>query len=353
MIEHDEAIKEIYRNALNYYTEADLKRMLTYFDIKQKDIDTLRNTFSIVKEIPDSIFDEFFNHLLKFPETSAILRKKENQIEHLKTKTKECLKNILKADFDMNYVKEKLTIGMIHYKMGVKEDYYIGAYSEASRSINLYAESFLDCQQRIDFANSLTKIILLDINLTLKFYFYVKAEGERYFKNLSEKDYLTGLYNREKFEQIAERIIYEAKRYGRKFSLIMFDIDNFKSVNDTFGHDTGDMLLKEIAAIVGAQLRKSDYFIRWGGDEFIIILPETDIGSACNAAEKIRKFVENHKFSIANHTTISLGAVQYTAEENYRSLFKRLDNALYMSKSKGKNAAFVSENRTLIKCAGL
>ena len=353
MVEHDEAIKEIYRNARNYYTEADLKRMLTYFDIHQKDIDTLRNAFSIVKEIPDSVSDEFLNHLFKFPETSAILRKKENQIEHLKTKTKEYFKNMLKANFDISYVKEKLTIGMIHYKMGVKEDYYIGAYSKASHSIISYVESFLDCRQKIDFADSLTKIILLDVNLTLKFYFYVKTEGERYFKNLSEKDYLTGLYNREKFEKIAERIIYEAKRYDRKFSLIMFDVDNFKSVNDTFGHDTGDMLLKEITAIIGAQLRKSDYFIRWGGDEFIIILPEADISSAYNAAEKIRKFVENHKFSIANHTTISLGAVQYIAKENYTSLFKRLDNALYLSKSKGKNATFANENRTLIKCAGL
>jgi diguanylate cyclase (GGDEF)-like protein len=127
------------------------------------------------------------------------------------------------------------------------------------------------------------------------------------------------------------------KRYGKKFSVIMFDVDFFKKINDTFGHEKGDEVLFEIAEIVKKELRNVDLIFRYGGEEFIIILPETDLKKAVEIAERIKKRIENHKFLINRKITVSMGVTEYKKGENKKDLIKRVDNYLYEAKRTGRN----------------
>lgn len=157
-------------------------------------------------------------------------------------------------------------------------------------------------------------------------------------RDLSEKDVLTAIYNRRMALDFLNREMNQARRYSRLLSVVIFDIDKFKLVNDTFGHDIGDVVLKTIAEVVGASLRKSDVFARWGGEEFVIVCPETDIDGALALAEKVRASVANYGFPTAGRVTISAGVASFCGEsDSGECLVKRADKALYVSKNSGRN----------------
>lgn len=117
----------------------------------------------------------------------------------------------------------------------------------------------------------------------------------------------------------------------------MFDIDHFKNVNDTFGHNIGDYILKNLTQVVKEQLRENDFLVRWGGEEFIIITPQTEMEKAGMLAERIKKAVENYKFDIVGKLTISLGVTQFKMQDTEDTFITRTDDALYLSKRKGRN----------------
>ena len=169
----------------------------------------------------------------------------------------------------------------------------------------------------------------------------LEKEKESY-KNISEKDDLTGIYNRRKFESSLKDSIKLASRYKRPLSLVMFDIDRFKEVNDNFGHQAGDSVLCELTALVGTALRDTDILARYGGEEFMVIMPETDINDAGNIAERIRKTVENRIFKYVTAVTISLGVSRYEDCEDMDGFIKRVDGALYKAKQGGRNKVCVS-----------
>lgn len=163
---------------------------------------------------------------------------------------------------------------------------------------------------------------------------------------LSRTDSLTGLLNR---RALIERLEYEmnrAKRYGSELSLILCDIDNLKAINDTHGHNIGDMALQSISGTLNGLLRKPDIVGRYGGDEFILILPETSINGAGNLAERIRSSVEKAEFHLMAkeriHISLSLGVTSLRAgTDAVDSLVQRSDNALYVSKQTGRNKVTV------------
>jgi len=133
--------------------------------------------------------------------------------------------------------------------------------------------------------------------------------------------------------------IKKAKRYKKSFALIMFDIDFFKIVNDTYGHDTGDQVLEELAQLVTKNIRQTDTFARWGGEEFMILARNSDAKSAILLAEKIRKKVENLFFADGIEITISLGISIYSKNKTKEKLLKEADKALYEAKRLGRNKA--------------
>ena len=158
----------------------------------------------------------------------------------------------------------------------------------------------------------------------------------------AETDQLTGIYNRHKMENIFENEFNRVKRYEEPLSLIMFDIDHFKKVNDNYGHDVGDLVLKEIVKVVNSNIRNVDVFARWGGEEFIIMCPETDLDSAVNLSEKLRKTIEEISFKEAGKVTVSFGVTSYKSKELKKEFIKRADVALYKAKNSGRNKVEVS-----------
>jgi diguanylate cyclase (GGDEF)-like protein/PAS domain S-box-containing protein len=166
---------------------------------------------------------------------------------------------------------------------------------------------------------------------------------EEELRRLSITDNLTQTYNRTKHEEIIKRETERTKRYLNPLSISMFDIDHFKAVNDTFGHNVGDYVLKTIAQIVKNSLRELDYLVRWGGEEFLIIAPDTTVRGAEIMAERIRKLIESYKFDKVDKLTVSFGVTQFKEDENQDTFIKRADDAMYQAKEKGRNRVEVSD----------
>ena len=195
-------------------------------------------------------------------------------------------------------------------------------------TIKLFNTIFL---QNLLFSNLLVIIFLAFI------YYFLHVRYR--FEEMAVTDKLTGLFNRHKLYEIADHEVTRSKRTGEPFSIIIFDIDHFKKINDTYGHDVGDYVLAAVAKLVQKHIRKYDYLFRWGGEEFVILSPHTDSKGAYKLAEKIRRLIESFEFEKVGHISVSLGVSQFYPEtdENIESVIKRADNALYQSKREGRN----------------
>ncbi len=156
-------------------------------------------------------------------------------------------------------------------------------------------------------------------------------------KSRHKKDALTGALSRDAFNEIFGLKIIEAKHINAPLSLVIFDIDFFKKINDTYGHLVGDSVLRELAEIVRANIRSSEYFVRWGGEEFILLLPGTGLQSAAMVAEKIRRAVEDATFSEVGKVTCSFGVTTLKNDDTIQSFLHRADEALYEAKRSGRN----------------
>lgn len=150
-------------------------------------------------------------------------------------------------------------------------------------------------------------------------------------------DALTDICNRLKFSELIEYEIREFDRYRHPLSLIMFDIDNFKRINDEEGHQSGDVVLREVVKLVNENVRASDIFARWGGEEFTVLLPHTPLDEAKRLAEKLRKMIEMNEFSCTRPVTCSFGITQCVDGDTLDSFTNRADIAMYSAKESGKN----------------
>ena len=166
-------------------------------------------------------------------------------------------------------------------------------------------------------------------------------KSEKLFKNLSITDDLTQLYNSRYFYKKLKEESNKLIRYKQPLSLLLIDIDDFKRINDRYGHLQGDNILKKAGSVIQNCLRKTDSAYRYGGEEFTVILPGTGIEGAINVAKKIRRvFVAQDFSSIPNetlHMSVSIGACQFKPEEDMEAFVKRTDDALYRAKRNGKN----------------
>jgi len=162
-------------------------------------------------------------------------------------------------------------------------------------------------------------------------------------ERLANTDLLTDLYNRRKIIDLMETEISRARRYSRDFSIIMFDIDDFKLVNDTHGHQAGDIVLTGIGKIIKDEARDTDLCARWGGEEFLIICPETNVQGASEIAERIRRATENSALVEGMKLTVSGGVTEFSSEDSIDEILQRADKGLYDAKDKGKNQFTVWE----------
>ncbi|WP_219350084.1 GGDEF domain-containing protein [Desulfurobacterium atlanticum] len=166
-------------------------------------------------------------------------------------------------------------------------------------------------------------------------------------KNLEKDvfiDKLTLLYNRHSFQNEVKRRIWISRKDGVPVSILIIDIDFFKKVNDTFGHIKGDEVLSKVAHIIKSQIRGKDLAFRFGGEEFIVVLPGVGKDEALTVAERIRKAVEDTEFGIGKKITVSCGIAEYSPGETLEQLIDRADKALYEAKNSGRNRCVVAED---------
>jgi diguanylate cyclase (GGDEF)-like protein len=179
-----------------------------------------------------------------------------------------------------------------------------------------------------------TLLVILLVIWTLNFYY-------KRLELLAINDDLTGLFNRRKFQEIFQHEISYARRYDQPLSLLMIDIDRFKSVNDTYGHSFGDQFLKLVAEALQGQIRDIDVIARWGGEEFVILLQRTDADQALITAERLRETIQALQYKIENETisrTISIGVVSSPSGQlDMDKMLDLADKAMYQAKENGRN----------------
>ena len=158
-----------------------------------------------------------------------------------------------------------------------------------------------------------------------------------YTNYVANHDKLTSLYNRYKFDESLEKEIQRAKRYAHPLSFIITDLDYFKDINDNYGHQTGDTILIQLAGILLENIRDIDIVARWGGEEFVMILPDTDKEQALSLAEKLRSIIQKHNFEKKISLTCSFGVTTFHKGDTKDTIFARMDKALYEAKESGRN----------------
>ncbi|WP_018231677.1 GGDEF domain-containing protein [Thioalkalivibrio thiocyanodenitrificans] len=165
-----------------------------------------------------------------------------------------------------------------------------------------------------------------------------RKRAEEEVQRLATTDELTGIANRREFTRILNRELDRARRYGTPLSLIMYDLDHFKRVNDSFGHDVGDHVLQKVARLVNDNIRSVDTAGRWGGEEFMILMPQSVAAAARIAAEKLRQTIAQYRFDgVGTVITASFGVALFTQQDDRDSLLKKADQALYQAKARGRN----------------
>ena len=173
-------------------------------------------------------------------------------------------------------------------------------------------------------------------------------ESHSELKILASQDHMTKLYNRRYFSDISVSILDLAKRNNKEFAILMLDIDKFKNINDTYGHHVGDEVIIALANILKQTNRKSDIACRFGGEEFLILLPETDLQGGVNIAEKLRQLVAEYLVNVENqaiHFTVSIGVAEINLEkeQNLETVIQRADEGLYKAKESGRNRVCTQE----------
>ena len=159
---------------------------------------------------------------------------------------------------------------------------------------------------------------------------------------VAAEDCLTGLYNRRKINELIQNEIERSQRYRKGFSIIIMDIDFFKRVNDRYGHLAGDQLLKMFSDIIRDTIRHTDTAGRWGGEEFVILCPETNMDGATALADKMRQHIFNYIFNDFGKQTASFGVACYIDNDSVDTIINRADIALYNAKNTGRNRVAVN-----------
>jgi diguanylate cyclase (GGDEF)-like protein len=180
-------------------------------------------------------------------------------------------------------------------------------------------------------------LLVLALGIAVLLIAMQRAENEAEMRTQASTDGLTGVANRREFTRALDEEMAHARRHHLPLSIVSFDLDHFKRVNDTYGHLAGDEVLKAAALVVSGKIRSADRFARWGGEEFIVLTPNVPLDGACQLAERLRQALAHFDFDQAGHVTASFGVASLRPSDDATSLVKRADDALYRAKRAGRN----------------
>ena len=305
----------------------------------------------------DKIIESFYLSLLSNIETHKWLKDQE-LVERLKVTQGNYLLS-LGVDFDSEeYFESRLMIGVMHAVISLPLSIYQGAYSNMIQFIlEAFPRSIREnSQDNLELTNFVIRITSLDMSLAIETYhhsFMINMEDEVEAANTlestlrseAETDSLTGLYNRKYAFSHLNEAIGNAHQYSKNITILMVDIDFFKKVNDTYGHQVGDEVLKQVSIVITKTLRDNDIVGRYGGEEYIVGLINTTSEIAHQVAERIRKNIADTSIIINEQTisvTVSIGMTCLCKEDNLHDLIKRSDTALYSAKEAGRNCVIIN-----------
>ena len=305
----------------------------------------------------DKIIGLFYDSLISNIETHKWLKDKE-LVERLKMTQRNYLLGLGVDFYSDEYFESRLTIGIMHAVISLPLSIYQGAYSNMIQFIlDVFPQSIREnSQDNLALTNFVIKITSLDMSLAIETYhhsFMINLENEvdsahtleGTLRSEAETDSLTGLYNRKYAFSHLNEAIGNAHQYSTNISILMVDIDFFKKVNDTHGHQAGDEVLKQVSTAITKTLRDHDIVGRYGGEEYIVGLINTSSELAHQVAERMRQIVADTSIIINEQTisvTVSIGMTSLCKEDNLNDLIKRSDTALYSAKDAGRNCVIIN-----------
>ena len=300
----------------------------------------------------ESIVDDFYDSLLGIDNFSAIVsahssaeRLKKTQIRYISS---------LGVNFDQHqYFEDRLRIGSIHQKIGIPQSLYLCSFQLLQSLLIRYIPENMRSNDAAleNMLQFILKITALDMSLTVESYcaanisgFKKSLDSERGEKarlhKLAVTDWLTQLHNHSYSRNFLSNSLRQAKTDGLPLSIIMADLDNFKKINDRNGHLVGDQVLRIVAERMVSASREGDEICRYGGEEFLIILKNTDIAAGADVAERVRKHLRSDAIHVRNtevNVSLSLGIAQAREGDDVDTLIERADSALYVAKLAGRN----------------
>lgn len=336
-------------------TEHEIDRRKKYIGFTDADIEMLKELRETVEDNIETIIDRFYENILSFTEMDRIIGDAET-LRRLKNFQKNYVLSLFDGQYDEDYVHSRLRIGLVHKRIGVAPKFYISAFHNLNSILrNIITESdsknCVTCSKKIEI---IEKILMFDLSLAFDTYINslmdearrAKETLESYAESLEEVvsertellrkqaryDGLTCLLNQRSFYEELKRELSRGTRRGHSTALIYFDLDGFKQLNDNFGHKRGDEILKAVAQAVQSTVRESDLAARYGGDEFCVILPESNEDEAEQFCRRLCRLIEeavgNDGISCSVGIAISDPAVPY----DVNSFVKQADKAMYQAK---------------------
>jgi diguanylate cyclase (GGDEF)-like protein len=336
-----------------YITDAEIQLRLELVALSDKCIESLRSVGPTIEENVDLIVEEFYKAQLNIDQI-AILIGDADTLYRLKHAQRQYILDLFSGQYDSSYVNNRLRIGMVHKRIGVEPKLYLSAVSTLKNILVKQLESALENDEILYLVlSALDKLLYFDTTLVFDTYIgsmiseleLAQEKTSAYANTLEQKvaertaqlealaslDPLTGVHNQRAMREILTRMIASAKRRNSVVSLVYFDIDNFKRINDEYGHLKGDEVLKAIGDIMKKSIRESDLACRYGGDEFCIGLMDTPAEEARQTCERIVS-----QFSLLYpEFSISMG-VEQTGAGNYlgvEELIGLADQKMYKAKS--------------------
>lgn len=338
-------------------TPQEIKRRKAYFALTSSDSRAMSAIKPIIAENIEQIVEDFYDQIISFNEMDRLIGDAET-LSRLKNYQKNYILSLFDGQYDEEYVHSRLRIGVVHKRIGVDPKFYVSSVNKLISLLEkvITANSGKDCRFCQESLAAVSKVIMFDLSLTFDTYIYSlinevhrsREELENYAEGLEQRilertrtlkkqarhDGLTQLLNQHSFYSELRKELLRGQRRNHATVLIYFDLDGFKKLNDTQGHQKGDEILKAVAESMKSTIRQTEILARYGGDEFCIILPESNAREAENVCNRLFKSIKETTRGSGISCSVGIAVSSPDHALDADTLVKKADTAMYQSKKK-------------------